>query len=164
MSTQLVLAASNMVMGPANFGSFELPERWTLNSGVSPPEVDRSRSWGGVDWVIQGRADWVLRRSDSRLNVELLLRVVPRRSTEREPTPPSWVPADAQTIEVAGHEARFWSGNGQRGLLPRRTVSFLRAWIPCTHTGRDVNLEIIGACSSTEIDDLGVLVERLHCH
>jgi hypothetical protein len=164
MSAQLVLAAANMVMGPANFGSLELPDAWSLSSGISPPEVDRSRSWGGVDWVVQGRADWVLRRSDRRLNVELMVRVSPRRSTGAAPTPPPWVPADAATVEVSGHEARLWRGSGSRGLLPRREVSWLRSWVACTHTGRDIGIEIVGACPPSEISDLGLLLERLRCH
>ncbi len=164
MSAQLVLAATNLVMGPANFGSLELPERWTLISGVSPPEVDRSRAWGGVHWVVHGRADWVLRRVEPRLNVELLVRVSPRRADGGIPAPPRGVPGDAQTIEVNGHGARFWRGGGLRGLLPRRTVSWLRGWIPCTHTGRDLQVEIVGACEPGDLDELAVLVEHLRCH
>ena len=164
MSAQLVLAATNMVMGPSNFGSLELPDRWTLISGVSPPEVDRSRTWGGVDWVVHGRADWVLRRAEPRLNVELLVRVAPRASGGDPPAQPRDIPPDAQPIEVCGHAGRLWRGGGLRGVLPRRSVSWLRAWIPCTHTGRDLHLEIVGACDAAEIDDLTVLVERLRCH
>ena len=164
MGAQLVLAATNMVMGPSNFGSLELPERWSLISGVSPPEVDRSRSWGGVDWVVNGRADWVLRRAEPRLNVELLVRVAPRAAGNGAPLPPRHVPADAQPVEVSGHDARLWRGTGTRGMFPRRTVSWVRGWIPCTHTGREVSMEIIGACEPREIEELAVLVERLRCH
>jgi hypothetical protein len=164
MSAQLVLAATNLVMGPSNFGSSELPEEWTLLSGIVPPEVDRSRSWGGVAWVVHGRADWILQRVGPRLNVELSVRVAPRRMSNERPVPPGRVPGEAQSIEVSGHEARLWRGNGQRGLLPRRSVSWLRAWIPCSHTGREVELEIIGACSPADLDGLTILIERLRCH
>ncbi len=164
MTAQLVLAATNMVMGPANFGSLELPDPWRLLSGVSPPEVDRSRSWGGVDWVVHGRADWVLRREEPRLHVELLVRVSPRPGTGRPPAPPPRVPAEARAVEVCGHEARVWRGGGRRGLLPRREVSWLRGWVPCTHTGREIDVEIIGACTAADIEELAVLVERLRCH
>lgn len=159
-----MLAATNMVMGPSNFGSVELPDRWSLISGVSPPEVDRSRSWGGVDWVIHGRADWVLRRLEPRLNVELLVRVAPRTERGAPPVPPRHVPVDAHAIEVSGHDARLWRGSGLRGVLPRRAVSWLRGWIPCTHTGRELSVEIIGACEPAEIEELSVLVEHLRCH
>jgi hypothetical protein len=43
-------------------------------------------------------------------------------------------------------------------------VSWIRGWIPCTHTGRILELEIIGACAPEDIADLGLLIERLRCH
>ncbi len=161
-TTQIVLGATNLLMGPTNFANLELPEPWRLMPGVSPPEVDRSRDWGGSGWVTAGTADYVLRRAEPLLHVELHLRIAPWPDGARQPPPA--VPADAPTLTVNGHEARLWRGSGIRGLLPRRTVHWARAWIPCSHTGRALSVELVGACELAEIDALVPVVERLGCH
>ena len=163
-ATQVVLGATNLLMGPTNFGNLELPEPWRLMPGVSPPEVDRSRDWGGSGWVTAGSADYILRRAEPLLHVELHLRIAPWAGGGRRPAPPPSIPADAGIVELNGHEARLWRGSGTRGLLPRRTVHWARAWIPCQHTGRVLSVELVGACGATEIDALVPVVEHLGCH
>lgn len=163
-TTRLVLGATNLLMGPTNFGNLELPEPWRLMPGVSPPEVDRSRDWGGSGWVTAGTADYILRRAEPLLHVELHLRIEPWSSGGRRPAPPSSIPADAGIVELNGHEARMWRGSGTRGLLPRRMVHWARAWIPCQHTGRVLAVELVGACDAAEIDALVPVMEHLGCH
>lgn len=157
-----VLACKSFIMGTCNLLIVGLPRGWRLQTGPFPPEVERWRDFGGVNWALAGRGFYRTFRPGGGRSPAALLRVQVCRLDSREAD----ALADARRALAGvdtwgespfhGHQGSWALGEVHQGFGPwRRPLPALAVGLACPATRRAVRLLV----ESESRDDLATLLE-----
>jgi hypothetical protein len=161
-TTKHLIAASNFLLGVANFIILPLPKSWRLGIWGFPPEVNSNVRRGDFLWVNDGRASHILFNEEKGVGVELIVNISRGKRNRFRPRL-SEVKAQGATY-VGGHEATYVLGKTAKGLFKKKTFNTLQLSFYCNGTGRTINVELTGKCDEEDLHSILEAISGLECH
>lgn len=170
-SAPFVLACRSLVLGTCNLLVLGLPPGWRLVPAGAPPEVDRWRVLGDVNWALAGRVSfhaWGPGPGGGRSVLAGEVEVAPLGS--RAARSLGEVAAPLRRVDAAGertlgaHPGRWARGAVRRGVGPwGRWVPALAVGVECPRTGRRVRVLVEADRAEVLPEVLDALAEHLRC-
>ncbi len=150
------VAVSNIIYGVANFMTVRLPEIWDLAPGVGHPEIVAVHERNKRKWIVSGQAWYVVYHRELGWAMELVLESRTRRPIKAR--------TGAENLVVQGHEACVRRWQRRRGLLHRRTITYIEVTYNCESSDRQIRVELSGRCPAEGFEAMLAVIPEWYCH